>query len=127
MSREPGMTCDNNSEALTKDHTFCGTLMIDHTSECVFCFIQTSISGEQTVKVKHKFERFPKSCNVNIKHYHTDNKIFTSQVFKESCVTNNQIQSFCGVNTYHQNSMAENKTRAVISLARAILFNVMIK
>ena len=127
MSREPGIICNNYGKILNKDHATCGSLFIDHASDYIFCFIQTSTSGEQTVEAKHKFETFAKNCNVTIKYYHADNRIFNSQIFKESCITNQQTQSFCGVNAHHQNAIAENKIRTVISLARAMLFNSMMK
>ena len=34
----------------------CGTLKIDHASDYIFCFIQTSTSDKQTVEAKYKFE-----------------------------------------------------------------------
>ena len=64
---------------------------------------------------------------MDICHYHADNKIFNNQLFKESCITAQQTQSFCGISAYHQNSVAERKIKLVINLARAILFNTMIR
>ena len=89
--------------------------------------MQTKTDGEHTVEAKYKFEIFSQSCDVQIKYYRADDRIFNSQAFKESCVTNRQTQSFCGVNAHYQNGVAENKTRTVISLARVMLFNSMIK
>ena len=71
--------------------------------------MQTSTSGEQTVEAKHEFETFANNCDVKTNHYHADNRMFNSQVFKESCIANQQTQSFCGVNAHHQNGVAENK------------------
>ena len=88
MSREPGVTCNNYGKILTKDHATCGCLFIDHASDCTLCFIQTSASGERTVETKHKLETFAKNCDVTIKHYYANNHIFNSQIFKESCITN---------------------------------------
>lgn len=101
--------------------------MVDHASDYIFHFIQTSVEGSQTIDAKHKFEIFAKSCGVNIKHYHADNYIFNHDLFKESCISARQTQSFCGVNAHHQNSMAERKIRTIVALARAMLFNAMIK
>ena len=64
---------------------------------------------------------------MKIKHYYADNRIFNSQVFKESCIINEQTQSFYGVNAYHQNGVAKNKIKYVVSLVRTMLFNTMIK
>jgi len=126
-SREPGFVANNNGLVLSKVSAHYGTIMVDHASDFIFHFIQTSADGVQTVDAKHKFETFAKSCNVEINHYHADNKIFNNHLFKESCITAQQTQSFCGVSAHHQNGVAERKIATVISLARAMLFNAMIK
>ena len=127
MSREPGLVANIHGCILKREHATCGTIMVDHASDFIFHFVQTSTEGSQTVEAKHKFERFAKNCGVDIKHYHADNKIFNEQVFRESCIAASQVQTFCGVNAHHQNGVAERKIKTVISLARAMLFTAMIK
>ena len=116
-SRDPGFISNNNGLILSKEHASHGTIMVDHASDFVFHFIQTSFCRSQTVEAKHKFENFAKSCNVDMRHYHADNKILNNQLFKESCITAQQSQSFCGVNAHHQNGVAERKIQTVITLA----------
>ena len=127
MSREPGFVANNHSYVLKREHASCGTIMVDHASDLVFHFMQTSTEGSQTLEAKHKFKQFIKNCRVNIKYYHADNKIFNKQIFRESCIATNRTQTFCGVNTHYQNGVAERKIRIVISLVRAMLFTAMIK
>ena len=78
------------------------------------------------MKAKHKFERLANNCGVDIKHYHADIKMFNERIFRESCITENQTQTFCGANDHHQN-VAESKIITIISLARAMLLTAMIK
>jgi len=101
--------------------------MVDHASDFIFHFIQTSVEGSQTVDAKHKFEIFTKSCGIDIKHYHADNHIFNHNLFKKSCISAHKIQSFCSMNAHYQNSVAKRKIYTITSLARAMLFNAMIK
>ena len=86
-SREPGFIANNNGLVLSKESAKYGTLFVDHASDFIFHFLQTSPDGSQTVDAKHKFETFAKNCGVDIRHYHADNKIFNNQLFKESCIT----------------------------------------
>ena len=54
----PGIMCNNYSSILTKEYAACGALMIDHTSNYIFYFIQTSSNSNQTVEAKYKFKTF---------------------------------------------------------------------
>ena len=81
-SREPVFIANNNGLVLSKDHAKYGTIMVDHASDFVFHFIQNSADRSQTVDSKHKFETFSTNCGTKINHYHADNKIFNTQLFK---------------------------------------------
>ena len=126
-SREPGLLANNNGQILMKKHARCGTVMVDHTSDYVFHFIQTSIEGSQTLDDGHAFETFSESCGVKTKHCHADNHVLNHALFKESSISVRQTQSFCGVNAHHQNGVTERKIRTIVSLACAMMFNAMIK
>ena len=45
--------------------------------------MQTSVEGKHTVEAKHNFEAFANNCGVSIKDYHADDRISSSQTFKE--------------------------------------------
>ena len=100
---------------------------MDHASDCIFNFNQTSTESSQTVEANHKLEPFAENCGASIRHYHADNKTFTSQAFKESYIAAQKTQSFCGVNAHHQNGVAERKIKTVFSLARTMLFAAITK
>ena len=67
MSREPGYIANVHRCVLKKEHANCGTIIVDHASDFVFHFVQTSTEGSQTVEAKHKFGRFTKNCGVKIR------------------------------------------------------------
>ena len=60
---------------------------------------------------------------INVKHYHTDNGIFTKTKFMQEIESNNQIISSCGVGAHHQNSHAERAIRTVLTIARALILH----
>ena len=63
-------------------------------SDFIFHSIQTSADVKQTVDAKYAFETFANSYGISTKHYHANNRIFNSQMFKKSCVVAQQTQSF---------------------------------
>ena len=58
-----------------------------------------------------------------IKHYHADNGIFASNLWKAHCIACHQGLSFAGVGAHHQNGVAENKIRQLQSQARTMLIH----
>ena len=64
MSREPGILANNNGQVLQHKHVTCGTLMVDHASDCMFHFFQKITEGSQAVEVKNEFETFASNCGV---------------------------------------------------------------
>ena len=60
---------------------------------------------------------------VQVLHYHADNDLFGTQVFKGSIEKANQTLYFCGVNSHHQNGKAENHIKDATEGARTDLLN----
>ena len=87
QSSEPKFVAKNNYQVLSKINSTCSTIILDHASEFMFIFAQTSTEASYTVYAKHKFETFDKSCGVTIEIYYAYYKIFTSQQFKESFIS----------------------------------------
>ena len=67
-----------------------GTLFVDHASRLLHFTPHTSTGALDAVQAKQCFELFAYSFNQFIRHYHTDNGIFTSQRFTNACRANNQ-------------------------------------
>jgi hypothetical protein len=76
---------------------------------------------------KHRFELLASQFNRSIKCYHTDNGIFASKEFRQSCVNQNQRIKFCGINAHHQNRIAERHIQTVTERARTMLIHAMIQ
>jgi hypothetical protein len=83
----------------------------------------TEMNGASTVEAKLAFERTASSHGVHIQHYHADNGLFDTKVFKASIQSVNQTLSFCGVNAHHQNGKAENRIKDVTTGARTSLLH----
>ncbi len=59
-----------------------------------------------------------------ISHLHSDNGIFTADMFCADCKMKNQTQSFSGVGAKHQNAMAEKAIQTIIYMARTCMVHV---
>jgi GAG-pre-integrase domain len=99
------------------------TVFVDQFSDLSFVYTQKSTTAEETVQAKEAFERYAKSHQVMIKHYHADNGIFTEAEFVRSVEKSNQTISFCGVNAHHMNGHAEKRIRDLQENARAMLLH----
>ena len=53
-------------------------------------------------------------CAAEIKHFHSDNEIFTADMFREDQKQNNQKQSFSGVCAYNQNCQSEHVIKNIM-------------
>lgn len=100
-----------------------GTLFYDHASALIFHQHQVSLGNGETIKGKHKFERFARSHGVQVKSYLADNQPFGSKAFVEDIETQNQKIDFSGVGAHHQNGVAERALQTVTSWARAMMLH----
>lgn len=99
------------------------TIFVDHYSDYTYCHLMTQMNAETTVEAKHAFERLARSHNVCIQHYHCDNGLFDTKLFKSSISSANQSISFCGVNAHHQNGKAERRIGDVTQGTRTSLLH----
>ena len=60
------------------------------------------------------------------KHYHSDNSIFQSDLFRNDCVSKNQTQSFSGVGAKYQNVHTERTIQTISYWAWTMMVNVAI-
>jgi len=60
------------------------TVFVDHFSDYTYVHSMTEIHGKTTVAFKKAFERIAANHNVKISHYHSDNGIFYTKLFKDS-------------------------------------------
>ena len=77
---------------------------------------------------KEVFEEWLKEqAWVEIKHYHSDNGVFTAEDFREDCKEKYQKQSFSGVGAQHQNAKAERDIQTIMWMARTFMLHVSIR
>ncbi len=104
-----------------------GTLFVDRVSRLLHFTPHCSTGAKEAIFAKQQFELFGSTFIWQIKQYHADNGIFTSKAFCESCWINHQPIDFCGVDTHHQNGIAECHIRTIIEHARMIIIHAMIQ
>ena len=99
------------------------TIFVDHFSDYTYAHLMTNRDGPSTVAAKEAFERILSTHGVKAKHYHADNGLFDTEVFKSSIKQAHQTLSFCGVNAHHQNGKAERRIGDVTQGTRTSLLH----
>jgi transposase InsO family protein len=101
-----------------------GTIFRDAASKYIHVENQVSLSAGETVMSKLKFEEWLwEQARVSVRHYHSDNGVFTSELFKEACAEEKQTQSFSGVGAQHQNAKAERAIQTVMYMVRSFMIH----
>ena len=72
------------------------TIFYDPSTYLLKCYFQVSLGGHETILSKNKFERFMNDNGRDVKHYRTDNGIFTKQKFMEEVLNKYQVLTSCG-------------------------------
>ena len=98
---KPGKLFESRGrESITRK--YCGgTIFYDPSTKIIKCYFQHSLNGEETVLSKNKFERFMHDNGADVKHYRSDNGIFTKQRFMEEILKDEQVISYRGVVAHH--------------------------
>ena len=104
-----------------------GTVYIDASSGLVRVEMQVSMTADETIIGKHKFEQWVYDlASVCVKKYHSDNGVYDSAAFREDCAGQNQKQSFSGVGAKHQNAVAERCIQTMSYWARTMMVHAAI-
>jgi hypothetical protein len=103
--------------SLTKTQYTAAMVFIDHYSKLKYIHLMTKLTSEETMDAKHAFDHSSEQHGVRIFHYHCDNGCFPNNAFKNSCSAKGQGLTFCGVNAYFQNGIAE---KAFCSLCKSM-------
>jgi hypothetical protein len=120
VATKPGETVSVNQMTLTEVGFFaqlkgsptkkwykCCTIFVDIYSRLHFMHLQINDSAESTMAAKPVFEKYAAKHGISIKHYHCNNGQFADNAFKQSCESNRQRLTFCGVNAQFQNGIAK--------------------
>jgi hypothetical protein len=121
-SPTPGFVAQTTG-TLTKSRYDTVTVFMDQATDLSYVHLQKSVSAIDTVEAKGAFERFARQRRVSIAHYHCNNGVFTSHLWRNDCTEKRQGLTFSGVNAHHQNSRAEKRIRDLQQTARIMLIH----
>jgi hypothetical protein len=103
----------------------CGTLFQDAATGIIWVEYQVSFDAGETVMSNVCFDKwFWEMAAAEIKHLHSDNVVFTADMFHDDCKIKHQSQSFSGVGAKHQNLIAERAIQKIMYMARTFMFHV---
>lgn len=101
-----------------------GTIFNDAASGIIWVECQVSLGAGETIMAKVRFEEWLwNQAAAEIKHLHSDNGIFTADMFVKDCRDKHQTQSFSGVHAQHQNSRAERSIGTIVGMARTFMIH----
>ena len=102
-----------------------GTIFQDAATGIIWVECQVSLGAGETVMSKVRFEEWLwEMAAAEIKHLHSDNGVFTADMFRDDCKMKHQSQSFSGVGAKHQNSIAERAIQTIMYMARTFMVHV---
>jgi hypothetical protein len=87
------------------------TIFVDHYSDHVYAFLMRYLTLNETILAKHAYKRLLSNLGITSKAYHADNGHFADKGFCDDCTSCNQVITFCGVGSHHQNEIAERKIK----------------
>ena len=97
------------------------TLFVDAATNRLHAEHQVTLSANETISAKTRYERLAHTYGINIQSYHTDNGVFKSQAFLKAVADQKQTIRFSGVSAKWQNGAAEGAVRIVVSRARTMM------
>jgi hypothetical protein len=84
-----------------------GTIFVDHASGRVFLRHQVTLTGSETLRAKHAFERECAQANIRVQAYRGDNGIYHGNEWQLDLMKQGQDMLYSGVGAHHQNGIAE--------------------
>ena len=101
-----------------------GTIFRDAASKIIHVENQVSLGAGDTIQAKIRFEDWLyNEAATRVKHYHSDNGVFTAELFTKQCSEDGQTQSFSGVGAQHQNAEAERAIQTIMYMARSFMIH----
>ena len=98
-------------------------MFVDHASDFTYVHMHQHLTTDETIDVKHAFERLAEQHGVRILHYHCDNGRFADEAFVDDVRAAHQTITFCGVGAHHQNGIAERRIRDITENAQTSLLH----
>ena len=100
---------------------------VDHASSFVYITFHSSKAATELVQSKTEFEQFAARFNIKIQNIRADNGVYSANLFRESCLKQQQNLTFCTVGAHWQNGVAERFIGTITQRARTILLHAMAK
>jgi hypothetical protein len=122
ISAQPGLILQISGK-LTHQCVNGSTIFVGHFSDHVYAYLMRNLTLDETITAKHGYERFLHLLGIQSKAYHANNFCFTDQGFRDDCLQNNQVITFCGVGSHHQNGIAERKIKDLMIYAQTMLLH----
>ena len=123
-----GRSIHGSGGANASEQFTCATIFHDAGSGVIKIYPQTSASASSTLISKGKFEDFLwQEAGIRVKHYHSDQGVFASKLFRDDCSNLNQEQTFSGAYAKHQNSLAERSVQTLFWMARHMMLHAALR
>ena len=105
-----------------------GALFVDHASKAIFVKEQVTLTGHETLRAKHDFEKWLSNFGHVAQAYHTDNSTaFRNAEYTQDLLSNKQVTEFAGVGAHHHNGVAERAIRTIMAMARTMMLHAAIR
>jgi hypothetical protein len=122
VSAQPGLI-PQISGRLTSMRITGETVIVDHYLDHVYVYLMQNLSLKETILAKHSYKQFLVAIGVTAKAYHADNECFADKGFCNECTLSNQVITFCGVGSHHQNEIAQQKIKELMLVACTLLLH----
>jgi hypothetical protein len=122
VSAQPGLI-PQMSRRLTNLCIMAATVFVDHFSDHVYVYLMRELTLSKTLLAKHAYKRFLVSLGVESKAYDADNCRFADKGFRDDCTSSNQMITFCGVESHHQNGIADRKIKDITLGGQTLLLH----
>jgi len=122
VSSTPGLIPQSTGH-LTKCQYCAATIFVDSFSDYTHVSLQEDLTMDATLDAKLDFERKLSNFGVTVSGYHADSGRFANAAWKDFGQALNQKIQFCGVDSHHQNGIAERRIRDLSDATQASLLH----
>jgi hypothetical protein len=122
VSHTPGLVAQISGNLTTKRYKY-ATVFVDQATRLGYVHLQKTATADETIEGKKAFEKYAESNGINIRAYHADNGIFRAQKWVDCCAKAEQGLTFAGVNSHHENGIAERRIKELQDAARSMLIH----
>jgi hypothetical protein len=122
VSPIPGLVAQITGVLTTRRYNYT-TVYVDQATRLGYVHLQKGATAEETLEGKDAFKAYARSHGVTIKTYHADNGIFRAHKWVDCCRMAKQGLTFAGVNSHHENGIADRRIKELQDLARTMLIH----